>query len=101
MEHPAVLEAAVIGVPHPDWGEEVQAAVTLKPGAAADEAALSAHCRARLAGYKTPKGIFFPEGGLPRNATGKVLKGKVGELLRENVKGQGPITSTSTKGNPE
>ncbi len=101
MEHPAVIEAAVIGVPHPDWGEEVHAVVTLKPGTSADEAALIAHCRERLAGYKTPKGVSIVEGGLPRNATGKVLKAKVGELLREGAKGQGPITSTitSTKGN--
>ncbi len=74
MEHPAVLEAAVIGVPHPDWGEEVHAVVGLRPGVKADEAVLIAHCRERLAGYKTPKGVTVMDGGLPRNSTGKVLK---------------------------
>jgi acyl-CoA synthetase (AMP-forming)/AMP-acid ligase II len=89
MEHASVLEAAVIGVPHPDWGEEVHAVVTLRPGASADEAVLIAHCRARLAGYKTPKGVTIWEGGLPRNSTGKVLKSDLSARVR------GGVSSTS------
>ncbi len=85
MEHPAVLEAAVIGLPHPDWGEEVHAVVGLRPGVAADEAALIAHCRERLAGYKTPKGVTILENGLPRNSTGKVLKAELGEVVRRGA----------------
>jgi len=81
MEHPAVLEAAVIGVPHQDWGEEVHAVVGLKPGMKVDEAGLIAHCRERLAGYKTPKAVTVMEDGLPRNSTGKVLKSRLGEIL--------------------
>lgn len=74
MQHPAVLEAAVIGVPHPDWGEQVHAVIGLRPGITTDEAALISHCRERLAGYKTPKGVTVLPDGLLRNSTGKVLK---------------------------
>jgi acyl-CoA synthetase (AMP-forming)/AMP-acid ligase II len=71
--HPAVLEAAVFGLPDSAWGERVTAAVVLRPGVAATAADLTSFCRSRLAGYKRPRTIWFVD-ALPRNATGKVLK---------------------------
>ena len=71
--HPAVSEVAVIGLPDPRWIEAVTAVVVLRPGMAATEADLAAHCRATLAGFKQPKRILFAE-SLPRNASGKILK---------------------------
>ena len=71
--HPSVREVAVVGVPDEHWGEVVRAHVVLEPGAALDEDALRDHCRGRLAGYKVPA-VFVVEDGLPRNASGKVLK---------------------------
>lgn len=73
MEHPAVAEAAVLGLPHDRWGEAVTAIVALRPGAEADEAALLAHCRERLAGFKTPKAIQITA-EFPRTGTGKIQK---------------------------
>jgi fatty-acyl-CoA synthase len=72
-EHPAVAEAAVVGVAHPRWVETPVAVVVLADGAAATEAELVEHCRARLAGYKKPSAVLFAA-ALPRNAAGKVLK---------------------------
>ena len=72
-QHPAVAEAAVFGVPDIKWGETVKALLVLKPGMAASEAALIAHCRALLAHYKCPTSIDFGD-GLARTATGKVQK---------------------------
>ncbi|WP_312722321.1 long-chain fatty acid--CoA ligase [Mobilicoccus sp.] len=77
-EHPAVMEAAVVGVPHEHYGEEIAAFVALRPESelsAGDEAAdeLRAFCKDRLAGYKYPRVIRFVE-GLPKGATGKILK---------------------------
>ena len=77
-EHAAVLEAAVYGLPDADLGERVVAAVALKPGCDATEAELIAHCRAELAGFKTPKAIRFLD-SLPRTGTGKLAK----RLLRD------------------
>ena len=70
---PAVLEAAVIGVPDEQWGERPKAFVVLKPDAAADEQELIDHCRARIARYKAPKAIEVVE-ELPKTSTGKVQK---------------------------
>src|SRR5699024_7451577 len=61
MEHPDVAEAAVIGLPHPHWGEAITASVIPKPGTQLDEAALMEHCRERLAGFKVPKSIVFEQ----------------------------------------
>ena len=74
--HPAVLESAVLGLPDPEWGEVVAAAVVLRPGAQADAAALVAHCGERIAGYKKPRCVAIVP-ALPRNATGKVLKARL------------------------
>jgi acyl-CoA synthetase (AMP-forming)/AMP-acid ligase II len=71
--HAAVLEAAVIGVPHPKWVEAVKAVVCLKAGHTLSEEELIAHCKSRIASYKSPKSIEFVS-ELPRLATGKVDK---------------------------
>jgi malonyl-CoA/methylmalonyl-CoA synthetase len=68
-----VLESAVIGLPHPDFGEGVTAVVVLEPGAEIDEADVRAALAERLANYKQPKRVLFVR-DLPRNAMGKVQK---------------------------
>ena len=72
-DHPAVLECAVYGKPDEKWGERVVAAVVLRRGQAARADALIAWCRARIAGYKTPKEIVFLD-ALPRTGSGKIQK---------------------------
>jgi acyl-CoA synthetase (AMP-forming)/AMP-acid ligase II len=72
-EHPAVLEAAVIGAPDPKWGEKVVAVVCVRGGEAVTGADLVAFCRERIASYKKPRHVIFID-VLPRNASGKVLK---------------------------
>ena len=73
MRHPAVAEVAVIGLPHPRWGEAVTALVIPAPGAEANAEALIAHCRGEIAGYKVPKTVLFVS-DLPRTPSGKVQK---------------------------
>ncbi|WP_438004325.1 AMP-binding protein [Sorangium sp. So ce321] len=72
-DHPAIAEAAVVGVPDRAWGERVRAFIALRPGASASEDDIKAHCRAQLAGPKIPREIVFVD-ALPRNPTGKVMK---------------------------
>jgi len=76
LTHPDVVEAAVVGVPHVELGEEIAAFVALRPGAACGAAELGAHCRERLAGFKYPRSVTILP-ALPRSATGKVLKAQL------------------------
>jgi long-chain acyl-CoA synthetase len=75
-EHPAVSEAAVVGVPDDSLGEEVAAAVVLKPGAEASADDLRAYVKERVAAYKYPRRIWFPD-ELPKGPTGKILKREI------------------------
>jgi fatty-acyl-CoA synthase len=71
--HPAVQEVAVFGLPHPVWVEAVVAAVVARDGTSPAVDDLVTHCRTHLAGYKTPKQVFFVD-ALPKNPSGKLLK---------------------------
>jgi long-chain acyl-CoA synthetase len=77
-KHPAVLEGAAIGVPHPIKGEEVKAFVVLKPGQKATQEELIAFCREQLAPFKVPKAIEFRD-ALPKTLIGKVLRRQLAE----------------------
>lgn len=77
-KHPAVLEAAVIGIPDPYWVEKVHAIISLKKGAVATPEEIIAFCKKYIAGYKTPKSIEFRE-SLPKNAADKILKKELRE----------------------
>jgi long-chain acyl-CoA synthetase len=83
-EHPAVAECAVFGVPHPTLGEEVGAAVVLRPGTRVTADELSTHLRQHIAGFMVPNHFWFLEHPLPRNPAGKALKRELrAQLLAE------------------
>ena len=76
--HPKVEEAAVIGVPDPEWGQEPRAVVVLKKGKAATPEEMIEYCRSKLSGFKRPRSVVFLD-SLPRNPMGKVLRKKLRE----------------------
>jgi long-chain acyl-CoA synthetase len=75
-EHPAVAEVAVIGIPHPDLGEEVGAAVALKPGASATPSELREFAKDKVAAYKYPRQVWLVD-SLPKGPTGKILRREI------------------------
>ncbi|MCY1457789.1 Long-chain-fatty-acid--CoA ligase [compost metagenome] len=73
LQHPAISECAVIGIPDPKWGENVCAVITFKAGHSASEADLIEHSRSLIASYKKPKKVIVVD-ALPKLVTGKVNK---------------------------
>jgi len=72
-QHPDIYEAAVFGIPSDEWGESVHAVVVARPGVELDEASVTAHARAHLAGYKVPRSISWLD-EIPKTGSGKILK---------------------------
>jgi long-chain acyl-CoA synthetase len=79
LRHPDVVEASVIGRPHPEWGEEVVAFVVARAGASVDDAALDRLCLDHIARFKRPRRYRHVE-SLPKNNYGKVLKTELRRL---------------------
>jgi long-chain acyl-CoA synthetase len=82
-KHPAVREAAIFGIPDPQWGELVTAFVVRKPGMALSADEVIAHCKQFLANYKVPRHVEFSDAELPKSGSGKILK----RVLRERFWG--------------
>ncbi|HEV7157617.1 MAG TPA: class I adenylate-forming enzyme family protein [Caulobacteraceae bacterium] len=85
FDHPAVMDAALVGIPHKTLGEEPGAVVTLKPGASASESELRAFVAERLAAFKVPVRVLFWPETLPRNANGKIIKPELRKLFVEET----------------
>ena len=85
--HPAVSQCAVLGLPHPHWGESVHAVVTLREGAMVTPEALIAHCRAAMAHYKCPRSIDIRDAPMPLSGANKILKSR----LREDHLAKSPV----------
>ena len=83
LAHPSVKEVSVIGVPDPEWGENIVAYLVIAPGATFDAAALDAHCLAHIARFKRPK-RYVELTELPKNNYGKVLKTELRELAAKS-----------------
>jgi long-chain acyl-CoA synthetase len=88
LAHPAVQNAAAVGLPHPQWGEAVSAFVKLKPGAQADEAGIIEHCRKHLGGFQVPKFIKILD-EMPMTATGKLRKVELRQAFAEHFVKEG------------
>ena len=89
-EHPDVIEAAVLGVPHPVLGQDVAAVVRLRPGASLDVAAARAFLADRVADYKRPRRIVAQDGPLPRTAMGKLDKAALRRILEADGRTDNP-----------
>jgi long-chain acyl-CoA synthetase len=81
-DHPAVAECAVVGLPHPHWGEQVVAVVHMRQGIGIGATDLEAHCRSRLGGYKVPRRFILSPDPLPKGGSGKILKPEIRRNLR-------------------
>jgi long-chain acyl-CoA synthetase len=88
LEHPAIADTAVVGVPDEVFGEAVAAFIEVRPGCVLSAADVAEHCRGRIAGYKKPKHAFLVE-ALPRNALGKVLKTALRKEAMQRLAQQG------------
>jgi len=82
--HPKIKEVQVVGVPHPEYGEEVAAFIQLKEGEEATEEEIKEFCRQNIARYKVPKYIFFTN-EWPMTASGKIQKFKLREIAKEKL----------------
>jgi long-chain acyl-CoA synthetase len=89
LEHPAVQDAAVVGVPDEIFGEAVVAFIETQPGQTITKADLAEHTKSRIASYKKPKHVFFVD-SLPRNPLGKILKNELRERALARVKAEEP-----------
>lgn len=82
LQHPAVAAVCVVGVNHPEWGQQVAAAIVLREGMSVNELDLIAFSRERLAGYKQPRMVRFVE-TLPQTASGKIQRSAVAEMITD------------------
>jgi long-chain acyl-CoA synthetase len=83
-QYPGVLQCAVIGIPHPQWGEAVHAVVVVKEGASFDPAGLIGFCKERIGGYKCPRSVDVRTDPLPMSGAGKILKRELRRPFWEN-----------------
>jgi long-chain acyl-CoA synthetase len=97
LRHAAVAEVSVVGRRHADWGEEIVAFVTFKPGVRASEAELDALCLQHIARFKRPRAYRFVD-SLPKNNYGKVLKTELRARLAEESAGEAPVVAPQASG---
>lgn len=85
LDHPAITQCAIVGIPDDTWGETVAAAIVVKPGETLDTASLGVWCKNHMSPYKIPRNVIIVE-DLPRNAMGKVMKPSVTQLFTKSAK---------------